>query len=100
MKTIKGPAIFLAQFADDKPLFNRLSDISKWAAGLGYKGVQIPTWDARLFDLKRAAESRKYCDEILETLAAAGVQLTEQARVPRRNLYALVAEPGRPFGNI
>src|SRR5439155_818379 len=77
MKTIKGPAIFLAQFADDKPPFNRLSDISKWAAGLGYKGVQIPTWDARLFDLKRAAESRKYCDEILETLAAAGVQLTE-----------------------
>src|SRR5437667_835245 len=77
MKTIKGSAIFRAQFADAKPPFNRLSDISKWAAGLGYKGVQIPTWDARLFDLKRAAESRKYCDEILETLAAAGVQLTE-----------------------
>ena len=77
MKTIKGPAIFLAQFADDQPPFNRLSDISKWAAGLGYKGVQIPTWDTRLFDLKRAAESRKYCDEILGTLAASGVQLTE-----------------------
>src|SRR5215467_583812 len=77
MKTIKGPAIFLAQFADDKPPFNKLETISKWAAGLGYKGVQIPTWDGRLFDLKRAAENRKYCDEILSTLKASGVELTE-----------------------
>src|SRR5690348_4342637 len=77
MKTIKGPAIFLAQFADDKPPFNKLATISKWAAGLGYKGVQIPTWDSRLFDLKRAAESRGYCDEVLGTLAVAGVELTE-----------------------
>jgi sugar phosphate isomerase/epimerase len=77
MKTIKGPAIFLAQFADDKPPFNKLETISKWAAGLGYKGVQIPTWDGRLFDLKGAAENRKYCDEILSTLAASGVELTE-----------------------
>ena len=75
MKTIKGPAIFLAQFADDKPPFNKLETISKWAAELGYKGVQIPTWDGRLFDLKRAAENRKYCDEILSTLAASGVFL-------------------------
>ena len=29
MKTIKGPAIFLAQFADDKPPFNNLSNIVK-----------------------------------------------------------------------
>src|SRR5438046_10641394 len=77
MKTIKGPAIFLAQFADDKLPFNGLREITRWAAGLGYKGVQIPTWDGRLFDLKRAAESRKYCDEILSTLAASGVELTE-----------------------
>jgi sugar phosphate isomerase/epimerase len=77
MKTIKGPAIFLAQFADDKPPFNNLKEISKWAAGHGYKGVQIPTWDGRLFDLKRAAESRGYCDEVLGTLAVNGVELTE-----------------------
>lgn len=77
MKTIKGPAIFLAQFADDKPPFNKLETISKWAAGLGYKGVQIPTWDLRLFDLKRAAESRGYCDEVLGKLAVSGVELTE-----------------------
>jgi sugar phosphate isomerase/epimerase len=77
MKTIKGPAIFLAQFASDRAPFNGLREISRWAAALGYKGVQIPTWDTRLFDLKRAAESRAYCDEILGTLAANGTALTE-----------------------
>jgi sugar phosphate isomerase/epimerase len=77
MKTIKGPAIFLAQFASDQAPFNGLKEISRWAAALGYKGVQIPSWDARLFDLKRAAESRGYCDEIRGTLAANGVALTE-----------------------
>ena len=55
-KTMKGPAIFLAQFAGDAAPFNSLKSIAKWAAGLGYKGVQIPTWDGRLFDLKKAAE--------------------------------------------
>jgi sugar phosphate isomerase/epimerase len=77
VKTIKGPAIFLAQFAGDNPPFNHLKEISRWAASLGYKGVQIPTWDSRLFDLKRAAESKTYCDEVSGTLAANGVQLTE-----------------------
>ena len=77
MKTIKGPAIFLAQFAGDTPPFNRLDKISSWAAALGYKGVQIPTWDSRLFDLRHAAESRSYCDEILGTLASNGLELTE-----------------------
>ena len=57
MKTIKGPAIFLAQFAGDDAPFNSLDAIAGWAAGLGYKGVQIPTWDGRLFDLEQAAES-------------------------------------------
>ena len=64
MKTIKGPAIFLAQFAGDTAPFNSLDAIAKWAAGLGYKGVQIPSWDRRLFDLQRAAESKTYCDEV------------------------------------
>ena len=53
MKTIKGPAIFLAQFAGDAAPFNNLADIAGWAAGHGYKGVQIPSWDRRLFDLAR-----------------------------------------------
>ena len=55
MKTIKGPAIFLAQFAGDAAPFNSLDAICGWAAGLGYKGVQIPSWDGRLFDLEKAA---------------------------------------------
>ncbi|RDJ93900.1 sugar phosphate isomerase/epimerase, partial [Lacticaseibacillus rhamnosus] len=54
-----------------------MRDIARWAAGLGYKGVQIPSWDARLFDLARAAESKAYCDEVKGILAEAGVALTE-----------------------
>ncbi|MCW2238410.1 sugar phosphate isomerase/epimerase family protein [Azospirillum canadense] len=77
MKTIKGPAIFLAQFAGDEAPFNSLSAIGKWAAGLGFKGVQIPSWDGRLFDLAKAAESKTYCDEVKGVLADAGVQVTE-----------------------
>jgi len=77
VKTIKGPAIFLAQFASDLAPFNNFDEICRWAAALGYKGVQIPTWDTRLFNLKRAAESRTYCDEIRGVLATHGVQATE-----------------------
>ena len=64
MKTILGPGIFLAQFASDTPPFNTFDSICAWAASLGYVAVQIPSWDARLFDLKRAAESKAYCDEV------------------------------------
>ena len=77
MRTIQGPAIFLAQFAGDAAPFNTLDGIAKWAAGLGYKGVQIPSWDARLFDLKKAGESKTYCDEVLGTLSKHGLRLTE-----------------------
>ncbi|MGH7107741.1 MAG: sugar phosphate isomerase/epimerase, partial [Acetobacteraceae bacterium] len=54
---LKGPALFLAQFAAEAAPFNSLDAIVGWAAGLGYKGVQIPSWDGRLFDLARAADS-------------------------------------------
>jgi sugar phosphate isomerase/epimerase len=77
MKTIKGPGLFLAQFAGDEAPFDSLAAIAAWAAGLGYRGVQIPTWDGRLFDLGRAAESDAYCDEFKGTLADAGVEATE-----------------------
>ena len=76
-KTMKGPAIFLAQFAGDAAPFNSLKSIAEWAAGLGYKGVQIPTWDGRLFDLKKAASSKAYCDEVKGICAEAGVEITE-----------------------
>ncbi len=76
-KTMKGPAIFLAQFAGDDAPFNSLENITKWAAGLGYKGVQIPTFDGRLFDLEKAATTDSYCDEVKGICADAGVEITE-----------------------
>lgn len=77
MRTIKGPGIFLAQFAGDAEPFDSLEALAGWVAGLGYKGVQIPSWDARLFDLARAAESIGYCDEIKGMLADKGLKITE-----------------------
>ena len=74
---IIGPGIFLAQFAGDEAPFNSFEGITKWAASLGYKGVQIPTFDTRLFDLDRAAESATYCDEVQGICADAGVEITE-----------------------
>ena len=77
MKTVKGPGIFLAQFASDNAPFNTLAGMAQWAAGLGFVGVQIPSWDARLFDLKQAASSQTYCDEILGVVSQAGLRVTE-----------------------
>jgi len=75
--TIKGPAIFLAQFAGDKPPFDTLDNITKWAADLGYKGVQIPTWDSRMIDLKKASESKDYCDELKGICKNNNVEISE-----------------------
>ncbi|MGY6704282.1 sugar phosphate isomerase/epimerase family protein [Roseinatronobacter sp.] len=74
---IKGPALFLAQFAGEDAPFNSLENITRWAASLGYKGVQIPTFVPHLFDLDRAADSKDYCDEIAGICAEAGVEITE-----------------------
>ena len=64
MKTVKGPGIFLAQFVDKKAPFNSLDGMCKWASELGYKGIQIPTWESFLIDLDKASESQTYCDEL------------------------------------
>ena len=77
MKTIKGPGIFLAQFIGDQAPFNGLKASCEWAAGLGYKGVQLPTLDPRFIDLKLAAESQTYADELSGTVRAAGLEITE-----------------------
>ena len=77
MKTIKGPGIFLAQFAGNDAPFNTLGGMADWAAELGFVGVQIPTWDKRLFDLQQAAESKGYCDEVLAIVGGAGLAVTE-----------------------
>jgi sugar phosphate isomerase/epimerase len=77
MKMIKGPAIFLAQFAGDAPPFNSFASICEWAGSLGYQGVQIPSWDARLFDLKKASDSQDYADEVTGIAARYGLSITE-----------------------
>lgn len=77
MKQIKGPALFLAQFAGDEAPFNSWDAITRWAADCGYVGVQVPSWDARLIDLDKAAESQDYCDEFKGVAAENGVAVTE-----------------------
>lgn len=77
MKTIKGPALFLAQYASDEAPFNSLDNIARWASSLGFKGVQIPSGDRRLFDLERAANDLEYCRDIQSLLAGHGLEITE-----------------------
>lgn len=94
---IKGPALFLAQFAGDAAPFDSLENITKWAAGLGYKGVQIPTFDGRLFDLEKAAESDAYCDEVKGICADAGVAITELSTHLQGQLVAVNPAYDRAF---
>ncbi|ESQ77700.1 AP endonuclease [Asticcacaulis sp. AC402] len=77
LTNLKGPAIFLAQFIGDNPPFNRLDTMAKWAAGLGYRGLQIPTSTPHIFDLEQAAASQTYCDDVKGMLASHGLEVTE-----------------------
>ena len=97
MKKIKGPAIFLAQFVGDEDPFNSLDGISKWASSLGYKGVQIPSWDKRLIDLSKASESKSYCDEIKGILNENKIELTELSTHLQGQLVAVHPAYDIPF---
>lgn len=77
MKTIKGPAIFLAQFMSDAAPFNTLENACQWMKNAGYVGVQLPSWDARVMDLKLCAESKTYADELKGKINSWGLQITE-----------------------
>ncbi len=77
MKTIKGPAIFLAQFIEEKGQFGSLEKLCIWAEGLGYKGIQIPTWEPHVFDVSKAAESKEYCNDVQATVHKYGLEITE-----------------------
>ena len=72
-----GPGIFLAQFMGDAAPFDTLDSAARWMAEAGYAGVQSPTGDARCIDLKLAAESQDYCDDLAGRCAEAGVAITE-----------------------
>jgi len=50
MRTIKGPDVFLAQFARDEAPFDSIDGLAGWTAAKGFKGVEIPTWDKRVID--------------------------------------------------
>ena len=77
MRTIKGPGLFLAQFAGDAAPYDSWDGITKWAASLGYAGVQVPSNDRRLFDLDLAVTSQDWRDEFLGIAAQNGVAVTE-----------------------
>jgi len=77
MKTVKGPAIFLAQFKGNEAPFNTLENLCQWASSLGYKGIQIPTWETDLIDLEKAATSKTYSEELKGTVQSYGLEITE-----------------------
>ena len=77
MRTIKGPAVFLAQFMAAEPPYDRLDTLANWASTLGFKGVQLPTFNPEIFDLNQAAESQDYCDDIKGVLGERGIEITE-----------------------
>ncbi|MEO1029783.1 MAG: sugar phosphate isomerase/epimerase [Bacteroidota bacterium] len=100
MKTIKGPAVFLAQFVDSEKPFNSLDGICKWASDLGYKGVQIPTWESSLIDLDKAAESKTYCDELKGRIASYGLEITELSTHLQGQLVAVHSAYDVMFDNF
>ncbi len=100
MKTIKGPGLFLAQFAGDEAPFNSWDTITKQAADWGYKGVEIPSWDARLIDLDKAASSKDYCDDLAGRARENGVEITDLSTHLQGQLVAVHPAYDKPFDNF
>jgi sugar phosphate isomerase/epimerase len=61
---------------DDAP-YNDLRSICQWVKSLGYQAVQIPTWDSRCIDLKKAATSKTYADEVKGIVEECGLSISE-----------------------
>ncbi len=97
---IKGPAVFLAQFIDKTPPFNSLDGLCKWAKDLGYKGIQIPTWESKLIDLDKASESKSYCDELKGKIADYGLEITELSSHLQGQLVAVHSAYDVMFDNF
>jgi sugar phosphate isomerase/epimerase len=89
VRTIKGPALLIAQLANDRAPFDTLPKIARWAAGLGYKGLQLPSSDTRFLDLHRCAESQTYADEITGALKEQGLVATELVTAIHGQLVAV-----------
>jgi sugar phosphate isomerase/epimerase len=86
---MKGPGVFLAQFIRDAEPYNSIGSLSRWAASLGYKGIQIPTWDQRVFDLDTAASSKNYCDDYRENRKNEGLEVIELASYLQGQVLAM-----------
>jgi len=76
MKTLKGPGIFLAQFMGDAP-FDTLENACAFMKDAGYEGVQLPSDNPVVMDLKLCAESQTYADELKGKIAEQGLEITE-----------------------
>ena len=100
MKTIKGPAVFLAQFAGGGPHLQNLNDMAKWAKECGFIGVQLPSWDSRVMDLQKAAESKTYCDELRGVMAKHGIEPTELSAHLQGQLVAVHPAYDLQFDNF
>jgi sugar phosphate isomerase/epimerase len=100
MSKMKGPAIFLAQFMGDQAPFNHVVSMAKWAADLGYKGIQVPTNNPAFFDLELAATSQAYCDDIQAQCRAAGVEITELSTHLQGQLVAVHPAYDELFDNF
>lgn len=74
---MKGPAIFLAQFIRDEAPFNSLDGLCSWAAAYEYEGIQVPTLSSPVIDLKLAAESKTYCDELAGKISVHDLEISE-----------------------
>lgn len=77
--TIKGPGVFLSQFIGTAPPFDTLGGLVRWAAGVGFRGVMVPTHDPRILDAAAVAHSRARADEVRGTLEDHGVTLSDLA---------------------
>ena len=76
---VKEPAIFLAQFVGLPAIekSDTLEGLAKWAAGLGYKGIQIPADHDNLLNVTKIAAEPAYAQEMLGQLREWGVVPTE-----------------------
>ncbi len=101
---IQGPAVCLTQFLRDTPPFDALESLAVWAAGLGYRGVQLPAWDKRCIDLDHAAESDAYCDDLRDLLDRKGLVITELGAflagqvLAFHSVYEIMFQPFYPSG--
>ena len=89
MQTILGPGIFPAQIVGDTVPYNSIGSIAGWAYSLGFKGIQIPTWEKRLFDLDTASESKTYCDDLKGLLKEYGITVIELASYLQGQVMAI-----------